>query len=186
MLIGTNDWLSQNEKEQADDDTGYLLKQNSVVEPPIPIVTIIENAIPNTKIRYGGLPKGLKGYSTFGSDECEIVINVVYTEGSRRYSLGHELGHLLRCESGPRDEKVLIEPAIKRKERLSDYYSACLLMPEALIKKYWRYWPSIETMARVFGVSKQAMIIRLKWLRIMSSNEAERLLEPYAHFTPLL
>ncbi|HHX57134.1 MAG TPA: ImmA/IrrE family metallo-endopeptidase [Clostridiales bacterium] len=92
-------------------------------------------------------------------------------QGRYRFTLAHELAHWILHK-----EKIKSEVAYddsqsdKAMEYQADYFASVLLMPLPVIKRFFHYYAmkknltrtdKIELMANQFGVSKQAMEIRL-------------------------
>lgn len=111
-----------------------------------------------------------------------MMINHQHTIGKQHFTIGHELYHLniqvnfdsRRCETGLFENQKEIE------EYKADYFSACLLLPEAgiinLIPASEKLHPNMisdETIFKVhqyYGVSINAVIFRLNELGIVNKN----------------
>jgi len=84
----------------------------------------------------------------------------------RRFTIGHEIAHYL-FDSGVRRE-FYCKPRSYQDflERRADYFAANLLMPPWWVEKlYWSGW-GVDEMAEYFVVSKEAMRVQLRQLRL--------------------
>ena len=87
-----------------------------------------------------------------------LLVNSSLPQRRARFSIAHELGHLLLCHNplghigGPRDSD---------QERQADRFASELLMPEALLRKDCEKL-LFEALCRRYRVSRQAMRIRLE------------------------
>ena len=86
----------------------------------------------------------------------------------RRFTCAHEIGHYLRRqERGVRQRSfidyrsTLAGLGVDTEEIYANQFAAALLMPGHLVKK-WYGRKSPERMAREFGTSEQAMLLRLR------------------------
>jgi len=102
-----------------------------------------------------------------GKSGFAIYINSKHHPNRQRFTLAHEISHFILhrdlIESG------VIDDTMYRSQELNSYYesqanrmAADILMPIRLVKTYMPKYPRVEELARVFGVSKGAMEIRLK------------------------
>jgi len=99
-----------------------------------------------------------------------IVLRAEETKARQRFSLAHELKHVLDdpfiewlypTKSGYSPED--------RAERICDYFAACLLMPRMWIKRDWASGgiQDIARLARRYRVSQVAMAVRLAELKLL-------------------
>jgi len=85
---------------------------------------------------------------------------------TRRYTLFHEVFHILaHLETAPAFSKRGVRGIFN--ETLANIFAACVLMPEEWLKEKWAEVHDIDRMARIFGVPKAAMCVRLKRLGII-------------------
>lgn len=112
--------------------------------------------------------KKIDGYSQMIGSVPIIVLNRAKgTKERRRFSIAHELGHLiLHC-----DKKQITD----RMEDEADEFAGCFLMPERaikeeLIRKDTDYFIK---MAEKWGVSPQALVERCCNLQLLGRNDAE-------------
>lgn len=86
------------------------------------------------------------------------------------FTVAHELGHhILHEEIHFRiDNFDYIDEGVA-KEQEANHFAASILMPGALVQKYKKsHGNDLETMSLIFGVSRQAMQIRLSNLGLLS------------------
>jgi len=94
----------------------------------------------------------------------DVYIRASRGEGRARFTLAHELGHLIMHCCGievfalASGEYV---PAYRHSEKQADYFAASLLMP----KKYFSASDTPELVQNRHGVSLDAARIRLRYLR---------------------
>lgn len=95
-----------------------------------------------------------------------ITLNADEPETRRRYSAFHELKHIIdhplvdTIYRG--DGRITAE---QQRERTADYFSACVLMPKRLVKRYWGEGHNRpDDLAAIFEVSEVAMRFRLDQL----------------------
>jgi Zn-dependent peptidase ImmA (M78 family) len=90
-----------------------------------------------------------------------ILLNEAHSRGRQRWSLAHELKHVLDHPFAnvlyPRGN-----PYGELPERVSDYFAACLLMPSRWLRQAWAAGIRNEPdLARHFAVSREAVRVRL-------------------------
>ena len=122
---------------------------------------------------------------TRGEFGCAILLDASEPAWRRNFSLAHELFHLLTWEvsigfaedNGPRHLS-------DRVETYADRFAGALLLPEESISERFRArardgritYGELVRMARDFGVSTTALLIRLRELQHISSAIVDRLL----------
>lgn len=100
-----------------------------------------------------------------------IMLNPNHHIHRQRFSLGHEIGHyILKHDSernSPTEDGETYKDMCKRLEHEADLFSACILMPEQHFKQTFSKGASPEELTRIYQVSKEAVWIRLKDLRLI-------------------
>lgn len=107
----------------------------------------------------------LGGY--YVEEEKAIVINSDDSQVRQRFSVAHELGHhVLMHGSSPRsNEQKYTQSSYIPKEYEANAFAAELLMPEEAVRAFVEQkGASFEQMLDAFGVSRQALTIRLQTL----------------------
>jgi Zn-dependent peptidase ImmA (M78 family) len=97
-----------------------------------------------------------------------IIINGALSRGRQRFSLALELKHILdqpfETILYPRASPALAEQAY-------DYFAACLLMPRRWLRHAWAEGSRDPgALARTFGVTRQAINVRLLQLGLIEST----------------
>jgi len=111
-----------------------------------------------------------------------FTINREDSIGRRRFSLAHEIKHML---DDPAVKTIYAKLGFGRPdnrarqiERICDHFAACFLMPRTALKRMWSNGiQDIEALASQFKVSISAMQIRLKYLGL--TDEEERPVSEY-------
>ncbi len=116
--------------------------------------------------RRSGLP--VSGLTHWHNGRWLIALNASEPETRQRFSLCHELKHVL--DHTTQQWTCWDEPwrsgAIKA-ERLADYFAGCLLMPKRHVKRLFGMQPDGTALADAFGVSLPAMTVRLSQLGLI-------------------
>jgi Zn-dependent peptidase ImmA (M78 family) len=102
-----------------------------------------------------------------------IVVNGAHPLGKQRFSIAHELKHIL-------DNPFIdvLYPAkgdmtsAERAEQVCDYFAACLLMPRLWVKRAWTSgaYTSTKNLAQAFEVSQAAMRVRLQQIGLVTGD----------------
>lgn len=103
------------------------------------------------------------GYYKIYNGVPSIEYNVTEPPVRQRFTVAHELGHFaLGHEDSPRDVGNFQSSGDYR-ERQANKFAAELLMPASLVTHYYQSGvaSSVEALASIFGVSKDAMGYRL-------------------------
>ncbi len=138
---------------------------------PVDVAAIAERR--GCELRADDLP--VSGEVCRDGDRCVIRYNAGDHEVRRRFTIAHELGHV---ELGHLDgtEKCLRDPRrnyslenFDPRERDANRFAAALLMPARAVRAAVVRMadPDVERLAKLFGVSRLAMGIRLKQLGII-------------------
>ncbi len=161
-----------------------LLHANGVVSAPVPVERIAASA--NAVIRYEPLDGELSGMVHRGNEGTAVIgVNSLHPPRRNRFTIAHEIGHLVLHDDelhvddplpvGYRNRKSAM--AVDPKEIEANQFAAELLMPEHLLRsdlaKKGRSTPmtdsEIEQLADRYEVSIQAMTIRLSSLGFVHS-----------------
>ena len=101
-----------------------------------------------------------------------ILLNREDSANRRRFSCAHELGHFVRRRENPDQYEyvdyrdALSSSGVDPEEIYANEFAACLLMPEAEVRRLQRKGFTDLTMALRFDVSREAMQWRLRNLRL--------------------
>lgn len=115
-----------------------------------------------------------------------ILINANHPIGRQHFTIAHEFFHLFVQETF---EVHYCNPGSKnasKQERDADFFASVLLMPQMGIKKMipepelLSKEVSVATLLKLehyFGVSRSALLVRLNFLKLISNNVFNRLIE---------
>jgi Zn-dependent peptidase ImmA (M78 family) len=130
----------------------------------------------------------LAGFTQWEDGLYLIVINRNNRVNRRRFTLAHELKHVIDHTNQKLIYARLGYGNIKKHdaaiEHLADYFAACLLMPRKFVKQAWTSGiQDVEALAQTFRVSVESMTIRLKYLGFLDDNEhpVEKLFRAECH-----
>lgn len=145
-----------------------LLALQGVTSLPVPELMI--EHLPRVEVVYRR-SKSLSGTCRWTGGRWVIVVNANDTWGRQRFSLAHELKHVIDAP----DDRVLYRnrthaPALTQQERAADYFAACLLMPKTLLKRavFEEGLRDEYQLARRCQVSVAAMRVRLRELNLLT------------------
>jgi Zn-dependent peptidase ImmA (M78 family) len=119
---------------------------------------------------------GLSGMSTWDDGHWVIGINKRNPHARRRFTLCHELKHILDAD---RDKITYQGISATQRERIADYFAACYLMPKLWLRRAWTSGiQDPEALAGLFNVSRAAMDKRLAYLGFID-DEPDRTVASY-------
>lgn len=99
------------------------------------------------------------------TNEKKIVINASQPQARRRFTLAHEIGHYVldHLTSGCKEYRRVdyLNEDNTEHEKQANKFAAMLLMPEQMIRTAWSIFRKAEILSAIFGVSIQAVNIRL-------------------------
>jgi Zn-dependent peptidase ImmA (M78 family) len=155
-----------------------LIQQAGINRPPVPVERLAELA--GATLRYEPFDGQLSGLLYQSSDGSIIGVNSLHAPVRQRFSIAHEIGHLLLHEPQLQiDDHAFVVFRDPESSKASDpheieanQFAAALLMPESLLAEGLRSLgqdPDVEeairSLSRSFEVSQEAMTIRLTSLR---------------------
>jgi Zn-dependent peptidase ImmA (M78 family)/DNA-binding XRE family transcriptional regulator len=138
------------------------------------------------RIFYFDMPSQIAGLFAYNEElgAC-IGINGKHPRDRRNWSLAHEYGHFLMTRYAPEVTVLTVSGKSNRKERLADGFARHFLMPATgLNRRFTELHRSSEsgitlahvcTLANLYQVSVQALILRLEELRRLPTGTWERL-----------
>jgi Zn-dependent peptidase ImmA (M78 family) len=139
------------------------------LKAPIPIEKIIESYVGDVdiirKLDYN-FPEGVSAFATKDMQNgWLIVVNGRETVERQRFSIAHELGHIVLLLN--QAKKVYCSRDNKGwDEQLCDRFAGDILMPESMVREIYRLSPIpyLEDIAGYFKVSRPVAEIQLKRL----------------------
>jgi hypothetical protein len=139
-----------------------LLALSGVEAPPVPDSVVLD--LPRISVeRYDPLP--MSGYTHWSKGRWQIVLNGAESAVRQRFSLIHELKHVI--------DHPFISTAYTRMndpeawaEQVCHYFAGCALMPRTWVKALFfnQGIQDVATLAGHFDVSRAAMRVRLAQL----------------------
>ncbi|KUP25799.1 ImmA/IrrE family metallo-endopeptidase [Paenibacillus sp. DMB5] len=157
-----------------------LLNKHRITTPPINVESIAKNL--NIDIQYEPFDGQLSGVLIRDSQTSTYVIGVndKHKKNRQRFTIAHEIGHFLLHKGHEThiDTAITVNfrnsissNGLRSEEIEANAFAAALLMPEELLEEYinenydgyidYNDDEQIKTMADAFGVSTQALMIRL-------------------------
>lgn len=144
------------------------------VQHPDEIVEAIAS-LPRVQIR-STYDIASSGLSAWTGSHWQILLKADDAYVRRRFSLAHEIFHVLSHPYADVIFKAGSQPATDLKTELAcDYFAGTLLMPRPWLKAaYVNGYQDLEDLARLFGVSRAAMKVRLDQTGIVADQTTYR------------
>ncbi|MET7395960.1 ImmA/IrrE family metallo-endopeptidase [Dactylosporangium sp. NPDC005572] len=146
---------------------GVLLKMVGVVRPPVP-VPILAEFLDIACEHDEAL--GVLGHHAPDGDSWRIGYGDP-TPLARNATVAHQLKLILDAEF---DEGELYLPVAVmaprlRKHHAAEYFAQCLTMQSQMVQQAWCRGQEIDVLAEEFDVTPEAMLFRLKTLKLVES-----------------
>jgi Zn-dependent peptidase ImmA (M78 family) len=139
-----------------------LLKDAKVKDVPISLWKIIEYLKPEHELEVVRFPlESVDGILVVVEDQPTIGFNPSMAWVRRRFTIAHEIGHLLLGHTCT-DPDLDNDP-----EAEANQFAAELLMPLAILKVDYKHERNLEKLAAKYIVSKEAMCRHLMDCRIL-------------------
>ncbi len=139
-------------------DAEEVLKMFKIYEPPVP-TAIITKVFKTATIDVNSFFEDeVLGFVYPNSGNWHILINENLPLGAQRFTVFHELYHMLKSEPGFCRQT----PEGELRESKANVFAANILMPARWFRKEWEKSFDVEIMARKFFVSPSAVRVRLK------------------------
>lgn len=161
-----------------------LLADHGITEPPVPVETFVPSL--GARLSTQPLQGDISGMLYRDGVNAIVGVNSADSPTRQRFTIAHELGHLLMHEGRPMIVEKLVRVnlrrtstvASEREEREANQFAAELLMPEELVRREVTKlvgeqslvsdrWLVAE-LAKRFDVSGQAMEYRLVNLKVLA------------------
>lgn len=153
--------------------TQMLLDKHKISRPPIPMRVLVKQY---AKLYY--FDETLdpdfadeSGFTIYQDMSYSIYINRGVAEGRDNFTLAHELAHIVLHHLEYFDPNVASNSIIQLLDKEADIFASNLLMPADWITNACKFCPpqnasNIAKLKNMFGVSWQALIIRLHILNL--------------------
>lgn len=183
--------MSRHRTESIENDALGFLRRADALSVPIDLV---KARLLEVSVHHETLEDEVSGVLLIKGPERHILVNQAHHPNRQRFSIAHELGHLvLHHKDGDRlfvdthiklyqrvgapSSKVYTEPGsatTPQEEREANQFASALLMPAPLLKQAAKerdLWDELDVsaLASMFAVSEQAMAIRLQQLQVVDS-----------------
>lgn len=162
--------------------TAVLLAENGITQAPV-LVSKIAKA-KGARIFVDALEGDLSGFLYRDRDQAVIGVNTSHSPARQNFTIAHELGHLLLHDQEQlhvdREFRVRLRSDVSSQgtdeaEQEANFFAASLLMPREFIERDLENEEYVDLLdddflnglARKYGVSAQALAIRLKTLGYM-------------------
>jgi Zn-dependent peptidase ImmA (M78 family) len=156
-----------------------LLEEHGVNEAPVPVGRIAKAE--GARIFYQSLEDNVSGFLYSDQQQTVIGVNTHHAPVRQNFTTAHELGHLLLHDQEQlhvdHDFRVRLRDDVSSQgtdeaEREANFFAASLLMPREFLERDLEGQDSVDLLdddmlrdlARKYGVSTQALAIRLKSL----------------------
>ena len=163
---------------------GILLADHSVTQPPVPVERIVKAR--GVRLHLDALEGDISGFAYRSDDQLVIGVNTSQAAVRQRFTIAHELGHLLLHDQGRvhvdrgfviRLRSEVSSQGTEWEEIEANRFAAELLMPEQFLREDLEGIDSIDmldddrigALAKHYDVSKQALLIRLTALGYIDS-----------------
>jgi Zn-dependent peptidase ImmA (M78 family) len=141
-----------------------LIKDSRVLEAPVSLQKVIEylqtkQNLTIQKYDFGQKISGLMVQMTDdeGNESTVIGFNENHPWCRRRFTLAHEIGHLLLGHTCNNDQTIK-----SHEEKEADIFASELLVPKSLLKKDFQLAPNIPALSFKYRVSQQSIGIKIQ------------------------
>jgi hypothetical protein len=134
---------------------------------PVPGDLIIEdnNKIP---IIVRHVPLKANHGAVWKLDDCWIIhLNECDSPAKQRFTLYHELFHVLAHSEGNCKFKKSKDTGIHFNEALADHFSASVLIPREFARQKWTEYHDVNNVADIFDVPRPVMFMTLRILELV-------------------
>lgn len=165
-----------------------LLKAHNLLKQAVDLDALAEAL--DISVKYQSLQDGFSAFLLIKDGKPTAFVNSDHHPNRRRFSLAHEIGHFVLHHRQAKQDHLFLDKSLTlytrkdhhtsenyKMEREANEFAASLLMPQELIEKYVaKHELNIEDefdvsrLALAFGVSEQALQIRLSHLGLAEPN----------------
>lgn len=157
-------------KKFAETSAQNLLRDAGVVAIPVSLRQVIEHLQTVKNLEVVGsqeFTKKVSGFLIVCKEAEDEFVTIVFNEGHpwcrRRFTLAHELGHLLLGHGGCSKN----EEDGSYNEKEANLFAGELLMPKKYLREDFVKTPNIPTLSKKYLVSGQALTIKLTTARLL-------------------
>lgn len=145
----------------------------------------VESALPVLIFEFPINSRQIRGCSLYDDQLSLIVLSTQDTPNARRFTIAHELVHILSRESGICSP--LSPSNDERQERRCDALASEALLPATILTdllptlRTMTAKRAVERLVRGYGLSYSASAVRLHQVDVISRDQLSELLDLYAH-----
>lgn len=166
--------ITNKRKTQIEEITINLLNRHNYIDDMVDIANIVRQQ--NYNVFIDDLDNNISGY--VDHENREVVLNKNETPERRRFTLAHELGHIILNSNNriQHRDNILNNQldiyANDDKEVEANYFAGCILMPRDVFIREFNSIKGdidykIQKLAYYFGVSKLAVNVRANVLNLI-------------------
>ena len=166
--------LTNERKTQIEEITTNLLNRYNYIDDMVDIANIVRQQ--NYNVFIDDLDNNISGY--VDHENRDVVLNKNETPERRRFTLAHELGHIILNSNNriQHRDNILNNQldiyANDDKEVEANYFAGCILMPKNVFIREFNNIKGnidykIQKLASYFGVSKLAVSVRANVLNLI-------------------
>lgn len=145
-----------------------IIKEAQITEPPIDVFSIVEKNY-NIKLRQISLNDDISAIVDLGNNE--ITLNKDKNHNHIRFTLAHELGHIVLNHKERRwteySAYIGSSNPDKKIEEEANAFASGLLMPKFILTKLANKKTTPDRLAELFQVSKEAMWYSIQTYRLL-------------------
>lgn len=143
------------------------LEEGGLRSPPVP-TELFPDILGESSVEIRPLPlKKRHGATWYLPDGIVVQIKADDTPAQKRITLFHEAFHILsHTKASPRFRRRRPRRG-SFDELLANHFTLCILMPKKWMEEKWREVQNVRTMAKIFRVPQQMMLIRLRFLGLI-------------------
>ncbi|PIV86018.1 MAG: hypothetical protein COW50_03810 [Candidatus Moranbacteria bacterium CG17_big_fil_post_rev_8_21_14_2_50_41_107] len=140
-----------------------LIKDAKIINLPVSLQRVLDflktkNNLQILKYNFG---EKISGILVVDGDEVTIGFNNAQHWYRKRFTIAHEIGHLLMGHTCGQDDKD------NTKEIESNQFAAELLMPLVFLKKDFKQIENLDDLSKKYAVSKEALTYHLMDCRLI-------------------
>lgn len=159
----------------AEKQANYALQLTNQTVPGVALDWIFE--LPKVEVHV--VPRfkmdGFSGLTTFSRGRYVVMVNKNESHAHRRFTLAHELKHVLDYTAAPVIHRALGHGDTDRQghqiENICNAFAACLLVPRSWLKRAWASGiQDVSALAGLFNVSEEAMAKRFRFLGFIDDD----------------
>ena len=152
-----------------------LLRRLRVEAPDVPLRWALQLPRVEVQLQPRHTMRGMAGYTVWKDGRYLVVVNKSDPHGRRRFTLCHEIKHVLdytmwrtvyaRLGAGDPDSRDRLI------EQIANHFAACLLMPRPWVKQLWGSGTQdVKELASLFNVTPSAVRTRLQYLDLLADD----------------